>query len=86
MIGEDVEVHITRIDGDVVKIGIVAPRSVPVHRKEIFESIRESNREAAKSQGNAATLLMSYAQKTHGSGPGGGHGRKTSTEGDAKQW
>jgi len=75
MIGEDIEIHITRIDGDVVKVGIKAPRSVPVHRKEIFESIRESNREAASTQTNADSLLASYAQKTQGSGPGGGHGR-----------
>jgi len=79
MIGEDIEIHITRIEGDMVKIGIQAPRSIPVHRKEIFEAIRESNREAVAQSvmdASAASVLASYAQKTQGSGPGGGHGRK----------
>jgi carbon storage regulator len=77
MIGDDIEIHITRIEGDIVKVGIKAPRSVPVHRKEIFDAIRESNREAAlgASPVEAESLLASYAQKTHGSGPGVGHGR-----------
>jgi carbon storage regulator len=65
VIGNDIEVHITRIEGDVVKIGIEAPRSVPVYRKEVFDAIRQSNREAAASQTDSASSLLSgYAQKT----------------------
>ena len=47
LIGENVEIRITRVDGDTVKIGITAPREVPIVRKELFEQIRETNREAA---------------------------------------
>lgn len=47
IIGENVEVRITRIDGDTVKIGINAPREVPIVRKELFDQIRQTNREAA---------------------------------------
>lgn len=75
IIGEDIEVHVTRIDGDVVKLGIQAPRHVSVHRKEVFEAIRQSNKEAASASPSAASVLASYAQKNQGSGPGGGHGR-----------
>jgi carbon storage regulator len=47
IIGDDVEIRITRVDGDTVKIGINAPRSVPIVRKELFDQIRQTNHEAA---------------------------------------
>ena len=47
IIGDDIEIRITRVDGDTVKIGINAPRSVPIVRKELFDQIRQTNREAA---------------------------------------
>lgn len=39
-IGEDVEVMIVDVRGDKVKLGIAAPKSVAVHRKEIYELIK----------------------------------------------
>lgn len=47
MIGEDIEVAVVEIRGDQVKLGIVAPQNVTVHRREVFEQIQEENREAA---------------------------------------
>lgn len=47
MIGNDVEVTLLEIKGDQVKLGIQAPKSVPVYRKEIYLQIQESNKEAA---------------------------------------
>ena len=46
MIGNDIEVKVLAVDGDQVKIGIVAPESVKVHRSEVFESIQQQNRAA----------------------------------------
>lgn len=46
-IGDDIEVTIVAIQGDQVKIGIDAPKSVEVHRKEIYEEIQLQNSEAA---------------------------------------
>lgn len=47
-IGDDIEVTILAVDGDQVKIGISAPKSVEVHRKEVFEIIQEENQNAAQ--------------------------------------
>jgi carbon storage regulator len=49
MIGSDIEVTILETKGDQVKIGISAPKSVPVYRKEIYAQIQEANRETAQS-------------------------------------
>lgn len=65
IIGNDIEIHITRIEGDMVKIGIEAPRSIAVHRKEVFEAIHQSNKEAATKVADISALA-GYAQKTHG--------------------
>jgi len=46
MIGDNIEVKILAVEGDQVKIGIVAPKSVKVHRSEIFEAIQQQNKEA----------------------------------------
>lgn len=47
VIGQDVEVRILAVDGDQVKLGISAPRSVAVHRAEVYAAIQEANRAAA---------------------------------------
>jgi cytosine deaminase len=44
MIGDDIEVSVVDIRGDKVRIGINAPRSVSVHRKEIYEAIHNENK------------------------------------------
>ncbi|MFT4144597.1 MAG: carbon storage regulator CsrA [Mobilitalea sp.] len=50
IVGADVEITILEVKGDQVKIGINAPKSVPIYRKEIYLQIKESNQEAAQSQ------------------------------------
>jgi carbon storage regulator len=47
MIGDDIRIVVVGVDRDQVKIGIEAPRSVPVHRSEIYDEIQRSNVAAA---------------------------------------
>jgi carbon storage regulator len=48
MIGDDIEITIVDIRGDKVRLGITAPATIPVHRKEVYEAIQRENREAAR--------------------------------------
>ncbi len=56
MIGDDIEIVIIDIKGDQVKLGIKAPKSVAVHRKEIYDEIQKENIAAMKSQVKPETL------------------------------
>jgi carbon storage regulator len=46
MIGDDIEISVLAIMGEKVRIGVDAPRAVPVFRKEVYEEI-QANRDAA---------------------------------------
>ena len=46
VIGNNIEITVLEAKGDQVKIGISAPKSVPVYRKGIYAQIQEENREA----------------------------------------
>lgn len=50
MIGNGIEITVLDIKGDQVKIGINAPKSVPIYRKEIYKQIQAANVEAAKTE------------------------------------
>ena len=56
MIGDDIEVVVIDIKGDQVKLGINAPRKVTVHRKEIYQEIRQENIAAISSEFDPGTL------------------------------
>jgi len=47
MIGDEIKITVVDVRGDQVKLGIEAPRHVPVHREEIYREIQEENRRAA---------------------------------------
>lgn len=48
MIGDHIEVTVVDVRGDKVRIGINAPTSVAVHRKEVYDAIKKENEEAAR--------------------------------------
>jgi len=54
MIGDNVRIVVVAVDRDQVKLGIEAPREVPVHRSEIYEEIQRSNRSAAEAATTAS--------------------------------
>jgi carbon storage regulator len=54
-IGKDIRIIISDAEGGTVKVGIEAPRSIPVHREEIYRKIHDQNLEAART-GHHANL------------------------------
>ena len=48
MIGDDVEIIIVDVRGDKVRLGITAPKEIPVHRREIYDAIQREKTEKAK--------------------------------------
>jgi len=46
MVGDDVSVTVLGINGNQVRIGVKAPRHIPVHRKEIYEKIKKQESSA----------------------------------------
>ena len=49
VINDDIEIKVIEIKGDQVKIGISAPKLVPIYRKEVYVQIQEANKAAANS-------------------------------------
>jgi carbon storage regulator len=47
VIGDDVVVTVLDVRGDVVRVGIKAPRAIQVHREEVYRELQRANREAA---------------------------------------
>ncbi|NMB41464.1 MAG: carbon storage regulator CsrA [Firmicutes bacterium] len=48
VLGDDIEISVLEVNGDAVRIGIEAPREVPIYRREIYEAIRAENISAAR--------------------------------------
>lgn len=51
VINNNVEITVLEIKGDQVKLGISAPREVPVYRKEVYIQIQEANKAATETEG-----------------------------------
>jgi len=62
MIGDDVVVTVLEVRGDVVRIGIRAPRDVQVHREEVYRELRQANQEAASPNEEAVRDLARLLQ------------------------
>ncbi|MBI3911626.1 MAG: carbon storage regulator [Armatimonadetes bacterium] len=57
LIGEEIEVLITEVRGDQVRLGIAAPREVAIRRKELVDAVRRGTAEAAADSDAAAAAV-----------------------------
>lgn len=51
IVNNNIEITVLEIKGEQVKLGISAPRDVPVYRKEVYVQIQEANKEAMSAEG-----------------------------------
>ncbi len=68
MIGDDVEIIIVDVRGDKVRLGITAPKSIPVHRREIYDAIQREkgeHKEAQESQDKKTKTEPSKESEKH---------------------
>lgn len=49
VVGDDIVISVLEVRGDAVRIGIQAPRTVTVHREEVYRELQRANRDAAQS-------------------------------------
>jgi len=54
MIGDDVEITIVDVRGDKVRLGITAPKQIPVHRREIYDAIQREKAQKAAGEGETS--------------------------------
>ena len=64
MIGDQVVVTVVEVRGDVVRLGIEAPREVRVHREEVYRAVGEANAAAAKTSDDDMTRLAAQLRST----------------------
>jgi carbon storage regulator len=57
MIGDNIEIRITRIDADTVRIGIEAPRQIGVYRDEVHRAIKTNNLAAVRKRDESVPSL-----------------------------
>lgn len=62
-IGDDIEVIVTAIEQNKVKIGIRSPRHIPVYREELYQKIQEDNLEAASMETGDLDEMLKVLKK-----------------------
>ena len=63
MIGNNIEITLLEIKGDQVKIGINAPKSVPIYRKEIYMQIQDENKKESEGEIDVEVLNKLFSGK-----------------------
>jgi carbon storage regulator len=63
MIGDDVVITVLEARGDVIRLGIQAPRDVQVHREEVYRELQEANLAAASPTEDAVHALAKMLEK-----------------------
>lgn len=54
VINNDIEITILEVKGEQVKLGIAAPKEVPIYRKEVYLQIQDATKEAVNAEGMEA--------------------------------
>ena len=65
VIGNDVVVTVLEVRGEVVRVGIDAPREVAVHRQEVFDEVAAANRAAASPHDSDIAALTKDLPNNH---------------------
>jgi carbon storage regulator len=63
MIGDDVVITVLETRGDVIRLGIQAPRDVQVHREEVYRELQDANRAAASPTDDAVHAITRMLEK-----------------------
>ncbi len=66
IVGDDVEIVVLGIQGEQVKLGIIAPRSISVHRKEVYIQIQNENKSAIQVSEDAVKQVKQLEQLLSG--------------------
>lgn len=69
MIGDEIEITVVDIRGDKVRLGITAPTRISVHRKEVYEAIKNENQRAAQLSSTDIGALRSTGTTGPATGP-----------------
>lgn len=62
-IGNDIEVHVLAVEGDVIKLGFEAPKQVQILRSEVYDSIKAENMQSSISTSMDAKEMMKQLRK-----------------------
>ena len=57
-LGDSIEVHVLAVEGDTVKLGFVAPHSVQILRKEVYDALMQENRQAGIDAGSEGKPVL----------------------------
>jgi carbon storage regulator len=66
MVGDDVVITVLEVRGEVIRLGIAAPRTVQVHREEVYRELQRANQEAASSSDHAALAVTELLRRDPG--------------------
>jgi carbon storage regulator len=77
IVGDDIVISVIEVRGDAVRIGIQAPRSVTVHREEVWLELQRANEQAASPADDAVEALSQSLKRS--SGPTGQSAKRSST-------
>jgi carbon storage regulator len=65
VINNDITIVVVEIRGDKVRLGVEAPKEVPVHRREVYDAIRRNDAAAAQSRSAADTGAESNSSNSN---------------------